>query len=139
MSVKTELWTMSDREPSPSESPAAPRWTKASSRNWIERSEEKDTLAGAWVHDANGQMPPGTSWHSAWVASAPAPVSVKLAWISEKPSGLLGRSQVAYENWRPWNTMSWTGSSAVPAPVTSVSSAGATTSARRTSSPGRGR
>ena len=51
---------------------------------------------------------------------------------------VLGPSHVAYENWSPLNTTLWTGALAVPMPVTSCWSAGASTLALDIVSPGRG-
>ena len=96
-------------------------------------------MPGSFVHEAYGQVPPATNWHSPWVAQPVGPVLVYPAWISEKPSGEDGVSQVAYENCRPVKVTSWTGAWAVPRPSTSFSSTGASTSALRGSSPGRGR
>ena len=96
-------------------------------------------MPGVFVQLPYGQVPPSMNWHSPCVAYAPGPVSEYVAWISDSPSGVPGRSHVAYENWMPRNAMSCTGSVSVPCPATNSSRRGATTVADRGSSPWRGR
>jgi hypothetical protein len=98
MSVKTFPLTRLFALPLPRSSPAAPRWTKPLLVNWTSRAYENETLPGSLVHAPYGQVPPGANVHRPSVAYPLAPVMVYPAWISEKPSSVLGRIQVAYEN-----------------------------------------
>src|SRR6266508_6003005 len=99
-SVKTLPCTVTFWVPLPRSSAAPPRWANPLPVNRICCAYRNDTLPGVLVHAPYGHVPPVTSVHRPCVLPAPVPVSVHVAWTSENPSGVLGRSQVAYESCR---------------------------------------